>query len=84
MNRENCCLDQDHATQHLNLKCLVLLLLLNFQQQSAVDMGKDTSKGDGGADKGVEFFVSTNGELKVAGGDTLDFKILCGILGMLV
>jgi len=66
-------------TQYLNLKCLVLLLLLDLQQQSAVDVGKDTSEGDGCADEGIEFFVSTDGELKVARGDTLDFEILCGI-----
>jgi len=66
-------------TQYLNLKCLVLLLLLDLQQQSAVDVWQDTSEGDGRADKGIEFFVSTDGELKVAGCDTLDFEILCGI-----
>jgi len=47
-------------------------------------MGKDTSEGDGCADEGIELFVSTDSELKVAGGDTLDFEILCGILIMLV
>jgi hypothetical protein len=47
-------------------------------------MGKDTSESDGCADQGIEFFVSTDGKLKVARGDTLDFKILCSILEMLV
>jgi hypothetical protein len=70
-------------TQYLNLKGLILLLLLDLQQQSAVDMGKDTSEGDGCADEGIELFVSADSELKVAGGDTLDFEILCGILIML-
>ena len=71
-------------TQYLNLKGLVLLLLLDLQQQSTVDMGKDTSERNSRTDEGIKFFVSTNGELKVTGGNTLDFEILCGILIMLV
>lgn len=43
-------------------------------------MGQDTTKCDGGADQGVELFVTTDGELQVAGRDTLDFEILGGIL----
>ena len=43
-------------------------------------MWKNTSEGDGCADQGIEFFVSADGKLKVAGGDTLDFEILCGVL----
>lgn len=43
-------------------------------------MGQDTTKGDGGTDQGVELFVTTDGELQVAGRDTLDFEILGGIL----
>ena len=72
-------LDQDHST-NLNLKSLVLLLLLDLQQQSAVDMWEDTTKGDRCADERIEFFVSADGELQVAGGNTLDFEILFGIL----
>ena len=74
-------LDQDH-TINLNLESLVLLLLLDLQQQSAVDVREDTTEGDRGADERVEFFVPADGELQVAGGDTLDFEILCGILGI--
>jgi hypothetical protein len=44
-------------------------------------VGQDTSKGNGGADQGVEFFVAADGELQVARRDTLDFEILCGIAG---
>ena len=72
-------LDQDHST-NLNLKSLVLLLLLDLQQQSAVDMWEDTTKGDCCADERIEFFVSADGKLKVAGGDTLNFEILRGVL----
>jgi hypothetical protein len=43
-------------------------------------MWQNTSKGNGGADQGVEFFVSANGQLQVARGNALDFEVLCGIL----
>ena len=43
-------------------------------------MREDTTKGDRGADERVEFFVSADRELQVAGGDTLDFEILGGVL----
>ena len=42
-------------------------------------MGQHAAKGDGGSDQGVEFFISTNGELQVARSDTLDFQVLGGI-----
>ena len=42
-------------------------------------MWQDTSEGNGGADQGVELLITTNGELQVAGSDTLDFQILGGI-----
>jgi hypothetical protein len=64
----------------LTLEWLVLLLLLDLQEQSAVDVGKDTSEGDGCADEGVEFFVSADGELEMAGCDTFDLQVLCGVL----
>jgi hypothetical protein len=67
-----------HDATYLTLN--LLLLLLNLQEQSAVDVWKYTSKSDGGADKGIEFFVTADGELEVAGGDTLDLEILGGVL----
>jgi hypothetical protein len=77
---ERRCLDQRSSRPNLNLESLVLLLLLDLQQQSAVDMREDTTKSDRGADECVEFFVSTDGELQVTGCDTLDFEILRGVL----
>lgn len=47
-------------------------------------MWKDTTEGDSCADKGIEFFVSADGELQVAGSDTLDLEILGSILQTLV
>lgn len=58
----------------------LLLLLFDLEQQCAVDVGKDTTEGDSGADQGIEFFVTANGELQVARGDALDLEILCGVL----
>jgi len=43
-------------------------------------MWQDTSKRDGCADKCIEFFVTANGELEVAGCDSLDFEVLGGVL----
>ena len=43
-------------------------------------MRQDTTKGDGCADQGVEFLVTTDGELQMAGSDALDLEILGGVL----
>ena len=43
-------------------------------------MWEDTTKGDRCADEGIEFFISADGELQVAWGNTLNFEILCGVL----
>jgi hypothetical protein len=68
------------VTWNLSLNSLVLLLLLNLEEESAVDMRQDTSEGDGGADQSVELLITTDSELQVAGGDTLDFEILGSVL----
>lgn len=65
--------------QHLGLGSL-LLLLLDLQQQCTVDVREHTTKGDGGSDERVQLLVSTDGQLQVAGSDTLDFQILGGVL----
>ena len=57
-----------------------LLLLLNLKKESAVDVGKNTTKGDSGADEGIQLLITTDSELQVARSDTLDLKILCGVL----
>lgn len=43
-------------------------------------MWQDTSEGDGGTNEGIEFFVTTDGELKMAGSNALDLEILGSIL----
>ena len=60
---------------------LAFLLLLYLQQQRSVDMRQDTTEGDRGPDKGVEFLVAADGELQMAWGDALDFEVLGGVAG---
>lgn len=43
-------------------------------------MGQNTTKGDGGANERVEFLIAADGELQVAGSDTLDLEVLGGVL----
>lgn len=43
-------------------------------------MGQDTTKGDGGANERIEFLVTADRQLQMAGGDALDLEILGGIL----
>lgn len=65
----------------LELDLATLLLLLDLQEQCTVDAGQNTTEGDSCADKGVQFFITTDGELEVARRDTLDLKILGGVTG---
>ncbi len=37
-----------------------------------MDVGNDTTTGDGGLDQGVELLITTDRELEVAGRDALD------------
>lgn len=74
-----------HNTMHvgypqLNLG-LLALLLLHLEEQRAVDTGQDTTESDGGTDQGIQLFVTADGQLEVARGDTLDLEILGGVPG---
>ena len=42
-------------------------------------MWQDTTECDRGADQCVQFFVTADSELQVAGSDTLDFQVLGGV-----
>lgn len=64
----------------LGLDGLILLLLLDLEQQRAVDVRQYASEGDGGADQGVQLLVAADGELQVAGRDALDLEVLGGVL----
>lgn len=67
---------QDFCSLQLRL---ALLLLLHLQEQGAVDAGQDTTEGDGGTDEGIQLLVTTDGELQVTRGDTLDLQVLGGV-----
>lgn len=43
-------------------------------------MWEDTTKSDGGTDEGIELLVTTDGELEMAWGDTLDLEVLGSVL----
>ena len=49
-------------------------LLGGLVDEGLVDVGDHTTAGDGRLDEGVELLVTTDGELKVAGGDALDLR----------
>lgn len=70
---------------NLGFQGLGLLLLLDLEQEGAVDVRQHTTKGDGGADEGIELFVTSDGQLEMAGGDALDLEILgCVLHGRLM
>lgn len=50
-----------------------------LHDQSLVDVGDDTTAGDGGLDEGIEFLVTADGKLQVARGDALDLQVLAGV-----
>ena len=62
---------------------LLLGGLSGLVDEGLVDVGDDTTTGDGGLDEGVELLVTTDGELEMAGRDTLDLEVLAGVAGEL-
>ena len=48
-----------------------------------MDVGNDTTTGDGGLDKGVELLISANGQEQMAGRDALHLEILARVTGEL-
>ena len=48
-----------------------------------MNVGDDTSTGNGGLDQSIQFFITSNGKLQVTRSDTLDLKILAGVSGQL-
>ena len=44
-----------------------------------MNVGNDSTSGDGGLDEGVELLVSSDGQLQMAGGDTLHFQIFASV-----
>lgn len=69
-----------HTRLELGLQSLRLLLLLDLEEQGTVDVRENTTESDGGADERVKLLITTNGELEVTRGDTLDLEILGSVL----
>ncbi len=46
-------------------------------------MRQHTTEGDGRPNQGIQFLITTDGELQVTGGDTLYFEIFRGVPGKL-
>jgi hypothetical protein len=70
------------SSPHLSLN-LLPLLLLDLQQQRAVDMRQHTTKRNRRLDEGVEFLVTADRELQVARRDAFDLEVLGGVAGQL-
>ena len=62
--------------QESSLNVLVLLLLLDLEQQRAVDVRQHAAKSDGSADQRVKLLIAADGQLQVARRDALDFEVL--------
>lgn len=60
---------------------LPLLLLLDLEQQRAIDMRQDTPKRDRRPDQSVEFLVAADRELQVARGDSFHFQVFSRVAG---
>lgn len=58
----------------------LLLLLLYLEKKSAVNVWQYTTEGDGGTNESIELLITTDGELEMAGSDTLDLEILGSVL----
>ena len=48
-----------------------------------MDVRDDAAAGDGGLDEGVQLLVTSDGQLQVAGGDSLHLQVLGSIAGQL-
>ena len=59
----------------------MFLLLLDLQQQGAIDVRQHAAEGDCRADERVQFLVAADGQLQMARGDALDLEVLGGVAG---
>lgn len=55
---------------------VALLLLLDLEQERAVDVWQNTTEGDRGVDESIKLLVASDGELQVPGCNALDLEIL--------
>ena len=69
----------ERSTLHL----LSSLGLGGLVDETLVDVGDDSSSGDGSLDEGVKLLISADGKLQMPGCDALDLKILARVSGKL-
>ena len=50
-----------------------------LHDKSLVDVGNNTTAGDGGLDQGVKLLISADGELQVTGSHSLHLEVLAGV-----
>lgn len=67
----------------LDFTSLLVLLLLNLEEKSAIDVWQYTTEGNRGLDESIQLFVTADGELQMAGRDTLDLEIFGSVSGQL-
>ena len=60
---------------------LLLALLDLLADERLMNVRDDTASSNSGLDESVQLFITTNGELKMTGSDTLDLEILAGVSG---
>jgi hypothetical protein len=68
-----------YVAMRLSGGLVALLLLLNLEQECAVDVRQNTTEGDRGVNESIKFLVASDGELQVSRRDALDLEILGGV-----
>jgi len=70
--------------EFLALACVCLLSLALLRKQNCMDVGKNTTRGDGNVSKQfVQFFIIAHGKLHVAGDNASLLVVTSGITGQL-
>ena len=59
------------------------LLLSGLHDEGLVDVGDNTTTGDGSLDKSIKLLVTADSELEMSGGDALHLQVLAGVTGQL-
>lgn len=54
-----------------------------LSDEGLVDVGDDSTSGNGRLDQGVQLLVSTDGQLEMTGRDPLDLQVLGGVASQL-
>jgi hypothetical protein len=59
------------------------LLLVGLHDECLVDVGDDTTTGDGSLDEGIKLLVTADSQLEMSGSDALDLQVFAGDTGQL-